>query len=421
MLKPVVDAPDRLSLALEPEAAGLFCQNSGERHFKPRHFTVLDIGGGTMDITSYCIDQYGHICVVDKASGNDWGGTRVNEKFAQFLETIVDDPGFTQYTSISDPQKQQQHKADLNRLIYGEFEQQKIIFGDEEDMKNPSVINIPNSFVKFYNSEKLEAAINLRCNNVAELDGCELTIEPQKMQEFFHPTLDWICHDAILALERVKREVRNLEAVYLVGGFGGCRFVKKIVQDTLRDQYGPGLSVIIPTDNKMAIACGAIIFRCNPEVIWARRAEATYGDILRAQFHAGVHDPAYMIIDERGEYLCDSLFRPYIEAGDAICAGEVLQVSCIPFESNQPTLDFTIYSSTKRGIWYAKNKDRQLISELNRVGTLVFDLQGIPGRSKYDKEIILTIDLSQTELQLKAHHERTKQEVKVVFDTIAFS
>ena len=188
--------------------------------------------------------------------------------------------------------------------------------------------------MKFYNSEKLEAAINLKYKNVAELDGCELTIEPQKMQDFFHPTVDWICHDAFLALERVKREVKNLEAVYLVRGFGGCRFVKKVVQDTLQDEYGPRLSVIIPTDNKMAIACGAIIFRRNPEIIWAHRADATYGDILRAQFHTGVHDPAHMIIDERGEYLCDSLFRPYIEAGDTTVIRFYFVVKIFSYKEN---------------------------------------------------------------------------------------
>ena len=137
-----------------------------------------------MDITSYCIDQYDHICVIDKASGNDWGGNRVNEKFAQFLETMVEDPGFTQYISVTNQQLQQQHKTDLNRLIYGEFEKEKIIFGesDDEDMANPSVINIPNSFMKFYNSEKLQAAINLKYKDVAELDGSELTIQPLKMK-----------------------------------------------------------------------------------------------------------------------------------------------------------------------------------------------------------------------------------------------
>ena len=42
-----------------------------------------------MDITSYHLDHQDRIRVVDKASGNDWGGTRVNEKFMQFLELLA--------------------------------------------------------------------------------------------------------------------------------------------------------------------------------------------------------------------------------------------------------------------------------------------------------------------------------------------
>ena len=116
------DSPDRLSLVLEPEAAGLFCQNMGEFHKPHRHFTVLDIGGGTVDNTLDHIDYDGHVCVIDKARGNDWGGTRVNEEFSKFLENIVHDPGFKRFLSVADPQKQYQHKADLNKLIYYEFE-----------------------------------------------------------------------------------------------------------------------------------------------------------------------------------------------------------------------------------------------------------------------------------------------------------
>ena len=417
--RPLEDAPDRLTLALEPEAAGLFCQNSGEHHYKPQHFTVLDIGGGTVDITSYCIDQDGHICVVDKASGNDWGGTRVNEKFAEFMETIVNDPGFAQYVAVPDPQLQQQHKADLNKLIYNEFEQQKIIFGDEEEMKNPAVMYIPNSFMKFYKPEKLKTTLNSEYNDVAELDGNELTIEPQKMKEFFEDAIEHICRYAFLALERVKGGGKKLEAVYLVGGFGGCNFIKKVVQDKLQDRYGPELDVFVPIEHKMAIACGAIIFRRNPEIIWSRKAEATYGDVVARPFDTDIHDPAYKILDERGEYYCRSLFRPFTEIGDTICADEVLQNSIIPFESSQTNLDFTIYSSDKRDIRYAKDKARKLVPELTEIGTLDFDLRGISGRSKFDKRVILTIDLSQTEIQLKAHHEKTGKEVKVVLDTLS--
>ena len=219
--RPAEADPDRLSLALEPEAAGLFCQNSrdSEHRNKPQNFTVLDIGGGTVDITSYHIDQDGNFHVVDKASGNDWGGTRVNEMFTtQFLETVVDDPSFKQYLSVSDTQIQQKHKADLNKLIYGEFEQEKVSFGDEEDddKRVPAVINIPSSFLRFY-KEKLQAAIKSHYSGVAELDDHELSIEPHKMKQFFQPAIENICKSASEALERVKTKdpANETQAVYL--------------------------------------------------------------------------------------------------------------------------------------------------------------------------------------------------------------
>ena len=417
--RPSEDEPDRLSLALEPEGAGLYCHNSGEHSQKPKHFTVLDIGGGTVDITSYCIDDDGRICVVDKASGNDWGGTRVNEKFMEFLGSIVDDPGCNRYLSITDPQLQELHKADFNKLVYGEFEKQKNIFGDEDNdyERVPAVMNIPNTFLKFYN-EKLQAGIQSKYEDVADLEGSELTIEPQQMKKFFEPAIDQICESAFNALERVKKCVKKLEAVYLVGGFGGCKFTKKVVQDTLRDKFGSELNVFVPIEHKMAIACGAVIFRRNPEVIWARKAEATYGDIIAMPFNPDIHDRAHKVIDERGQYYCRDLFRAYSEIGDTICANEVLQNTCLPFGSYQTELCFRIYSSDERDIKYAKDEDYQIVPVLKSVGNLVFDLTGIPGNDENDKTVILTIDLSQTEIQLKAHHEITGKEVKVVLDTL---
>ena len=415
MERPLEDAPDRLTLALEPEAAGLWCHKKGEHHYKPQHFTILDIGGGTVDITSYCIDQDGHICVVDKASGNDWGGTRVNEKFAAFMETIVKDPGFSQYVTVPDLQQRQQNKADLNKLIYNEFEQQKIIFGDEEEMEHPAVIQIPNSFIRFY---KLESAIIH--SQYVELDENELTIEPQKMKEFFQPTIFQIFRDTFCTLERVKTGGRKLEAIYLVGGFGGCNFIKKVLQDRLQDRYGSELNVIVPIDHKMAIACGAIMFRRNPEIIWSRKADATYGTIVQSQFKGGIHDPAYKVVKEDGKTYCTNLFQPFIEIGDTICANEVLQKTFIPTKDMDTEIHVIVYSSNKRDIWYAKDKNNKLVSGLREIGTLVFDLKGIPGKSRHDKRVVLTIDLSQAEIQLKACDEEAKgKEVKVVLDTLS--
>ena len=416
--RPAEADPDRLSLALEPEAAGLFCQSSrdSEHCYKPQYFTVLDIGGGTVDITSYHIDQDGHFHVVDKASGNDWGGTRVNDMFMQFMETVVNDPGFKQYISVPDPQLQQKHKADLNKLIYGEFEQEKALFGrvQDDDKRGPQVINIPHSFLAFY-EKMLQAAIKSHYSDVAELEGHELCIEPQKMKQFFQPAIEKICQSALEALGRIKTKT---EAIYLVGGFGGCNFVKKVVQEYLLKQYDPELKIFVPIENKLAVACGAIIFRRRPEIIWARKAEATYGDTVSAIFIPELHDPAYKTVNEDGVERCSCLFRPFVEVGDTICADNVLQNTIIPRGSEAKKMRHTIYSSNQRGIWYAKDKDNKHVSGVRKIGMLVFDLEGVTGESRHDKKVILTMDFSQTEIQLRAHHEKSKKEVKVVLDTL---
>ena len=152
----------------------------------------------------------------------------------------------------------------------------------------------------------------------------------------------------------------------------------------------------MPIEHKLAIACGAIIFRRNPEVIWTRKAEATYGDIVLTQFNPDIHDPAHKIIDERGEYYCNDLFRAFTEIGDTICADEVLQNTCLPFECKQTEMCFTMNSSDKRDIWYVRDADKQIAPELKAIGMLHFDLQGIPGTSQYHKSVVLTIDLRNT-------------------------
>ena len=408
--RPVENAPDRLSLALEPEAAVLNCRNI----VNPRQFTVLDIGGGTVDITSYHVDEEGHICVRDKASGNDWGGTRVNEQFRNFLQTIVDDEDFQRYLNVTNAQLQQQHRADLNKLIFDVFETQKVLFGDEDndDKRVPAVITIPNSFGKFYEQKKLEKAVNAKYRNMAELDGLVLSIEPQKMKEFFQPAIDQICKDSFTALDKVKKEVGKPKAIYLVGGFGACKFVKKAIQDIMQQRYGPQLEVFAPIDPKLAVACGAIKFRRNPEVIWARKAEYTFGYVVNSPFDPAIHDPAYKMKNEEGKDYCRDLFQPFTEIGDTIRADEVLQNSITPFKSSTTHMAVTVYSSSERNIWYARDKDGRLVSGLKEVGTLVFDFP----RESDDRRVVLTIDLSQTEIHLKAHHEKTGKEVKVVLD-----
>ncbi|XP_019853789.1 PREDICTED: heat shock 70 kDa protein 12A-like [Amphimedon queenslandica] len=71
--------PEKLSLALEPEVAAIYAQHQSEvSGTPPQRYMVVDIGGGTVDITVHDKSNR-RISVVLPPMGNTWGGTTINE------------------------------------------------------------------------------------------------------------------------------------------------------------------------------------------------------------------------------------------------------------------------------------------------------------------------------------------------------
>ena len=93
--KPDEAAPDKLSLALEPESAAIYCQSMSQQQLaaycdadKPytsQCYLLVDVGGGTVDITAHTVATQNQIKVVQPPTGNDCGGTKVNKQFKIFL------------------------------------------------------------------------------------------------------------------------------------------------------------------------------------------------------------------------------------------------------------------------------------------------------------------------------------------------
>ncbi|XP_045172708.2 heat shock 70 kDa protein 12B-like [Mercenaria mercenaria] len=94
-------AANKLSIALEPEAASIFCRHlSVEKRLDTTGisiasfpagtiYIVLDAGGGTIDITVHEVQPTGTVKEIKAASGGGWGGTLVDEAFEQLLIDIV--------------------------------------------------------------------------------------------------------------------------------------------------------------------------------------------------------------------------------------------------------------------------------------------------------------------------------------------
>ncbi|CAG2206561.1 unnamed protein product [Mytilus edulis] len=90
---------NRLRIALEPEAASIYCQHlptkklEGAKEFAVAtvgtKYMVVDLGGGTVDITVHEKRNDGSLKESCRASGGDYGGTGVDQEFMKMMENIT--------------------------------------------------------------------------------------------------------------------------------------------------------------------------------------------------------------------------------------------------------------------------------------------------------------------------------------------
>ena len=234
---------------------------------------VVDIGGGTVDITVHDKSS-GRISVVLPPMGNTWGGTTVNEALSELLQEAVDDKGFESFIK-SDAS----NKAVINKLVYEAFEEQKKIFGDATPGIDEMVLKLPRPFINHYESNEI---LNVMMHNMhydprkgSLIIGYDL-IE----QKVFQFTIDRIIECVRAAFSELRSD--GIDTVYLVGGFGGCRFVSQKIEEAIRQHRGMLYdNIVCPVQPALAVVSGAVMWRKDPNIIQSRVADATYGTCVR--------------------------------------------------------------------------------------------------------------------------------------------
>ena len=135
---------DQLSLALEPECVALYCQQLPTDHAAEyadhdvddaKSCIVLDIGGGTVDITALKQVSPDTYEITISPTGNEFGGKEVNEHFRRFLQKIALDEGFQLF--LKNQSTREEHIAILQKIIYHDFERLKVDFGSKVDYLIP--------------------------------------------------------------------------------------------------------------------------------------------------------------------------------------------------------------------------------------------------------------------------------------------
>jgi len=420
-------APDKLSLALESESAAIYCQLISQQMLAPhckadapytsKCYLLVDVGGGTVDITAHTVATQNQIKVVRPATGNDCGGSKVNKQFQVFLENLVDDEGFTAFTSTGDAENDAKNRALIGELVNDKFEKQKTFFGskvrkDSEDKQFS--IRLPYEFLEIYKTA-LEEGIRRSGDSGVQLVTQELRVKYTKMEEFFQPVVSGILECISQVLTELGGKV---ETIYLVGGFGGSHYLCNEVSKRSYRQF----KYVIPAGPEFTVVRGAVHFHQNPKVVHTRRVDATYGIATNTSFNARIHDIEYRWTDDDGNDKCSNIFSTIVQKGDEVDSNEVFQQTLCPIQHGQTCVRVAIYSSLEKDVWYVTGKrpEKSRISQratIHKIGELRVKMPILTGDK--NRKVDFIFDFSRTEIQVKGYDRTSGTEVKVVLDFLS--
>ena len=372
---------------------------------------VIDIGGGTVDITVQDYNEAANtVSVVLTPTGNAWGGTTVNKAFSELLEDIVGDQEFDVFI-----RRKATNAAILNQLLYNEFEGEKKKFGDThkatETASNELAIYLKKSFLEDY-EDKIK-------RRVIQMEGIEYEDDTLYIKygvvekKLFRSTIDGIIQCTVASLEKLESRV---DTIYLIGGFGGCQYIYKKLEESICKYNGRIYrNIVCPEHAHLAVATGAVMWRKKTSIIQSRKSDATYGIGFAIPFKADKHDIHYRtVLDDDCGYYCDNVFCVFLQKGDLVLTDEVYTTTILPRFQKNTNETMSIYSTPEIGVQYTVDKHGK--NNVRKIGELKIDVPNPDNLPLNDRDIDIFIDFSGTEIQAKAKYRVTGEEANTVCD-----
>ncbi|KAK3581187.1 hypothetical protein CHS0354_024721 [Potamilus streckersoni] len=385
---------NQLDIALEPEAAALYCQYLPLDRFVDKEdevrfgalppgstYMVVDLGGGTADMTVHQKTKGNQLKEVVKASGGPWGGTAVEDKFLGTLEDIIGKGAMEVF--------RKQYTYDYFDLLR-EFEsvKRKISMKTEDKLtiKKPVALdNVSegNSFKALLENSKYSQDI------LVHLD--KLRISPDFVRKLFQHVTDKI----IKHIEVIFSSCETVTLILLVGGMSESLFVQDIIRSRFHGKNG--IKVITPKEAGLSVLKGAVIFGRSPEVIETRVLRYTYGVSTTPEFDPEEH-PEEKKIEIDGKIRCKDVFNAFIRVNTPVEMGHSVTEcysTIVPF---QTAIILQVFSSSDPEPKFTTDPGCLKVGEL-----AVF----IPNPSEEERAVIVVFNFGYTELQVLAFEART--------------
>ncbi|XP_052076812.1 heat shock 70 kDa protein 12B-like isoform X5 [Mytilus californianus] len=396
----------RLILALEPEAASIYCKNlpvdrivcsdgkSVLEVFSPgTKYLILDAGGGTIDITVQEIKPDGNIKQIYMANGGDWGGVKVDQAFEEFLTDIVGMETMEEF--------RKEDKEEYLSLCR-EFEMKK------RDIRPAGkarfTIRIPVILSERLRDVKgMSLEVISRSNKSIVWVGDKLRLDSETAKSFFTKASRQIIDHMSGIIE--ESTVVGTEAIVMVGDFSES----PMLQEAIKTAF-PNMTVIIPDEAGVAVLKGAVQFGFNPQVISPRIGRFTYGVSTNKRFrpHTDPEDKKQIV---NGVMYCRKRFGKHVERGQSIEQGEVSeQKTYNPLTADQNRIILPIYVSLSLDPQYVDEKD------CTYLGDLEVDMSDIQGGC--EREVVVGMRFGGPDIAVEAIVKSTGEIVNARFNCL---
>ncbi|CAL1581358.1 unnamed protein product [Knipowitschia caucasica] len=388
---------DKLVIALEPEAASVWCkklpcdgfiteehEGAALQQTPGTQYVVVDCGGGTIDITVHEVLEGGALKELHKASGNDKGGRRVNKRFNQCLREFFCG-GLWEYYEREFPCEAQKFMYDFEIVKVAEGDVKMICYYNlghlvEQNQKDKKVFN------------SVEGVSWARGN---------ILISKSKMESFFHESLVHITDSLCEILDSHSQ----IQYILLLGGFSQSR----ILCDHVRQQFSDRARVLCPKNPQEAILKGAVVFARDQSVIRSRKSAFTYGVKISVRYDKSKHKSK--ITNKEGDW-CNVMFKKLVGIDEDVGWDETKEYSFTPIERDQRAMNLEFYRTERKSVTY--------VDEWGVEGPVACCTVAMPDTSKgMDRRVKLEVFFGSTEIRAKATDRESNCTASVKIDFIS--
>jgi len=351
---------------------------------------IVDCGGGTVDLTTRKLVDENILSEITERAGDYCGSSFIDEEFLKYIGGIVGHSAIDKLRDKKSKSLQYMVQHFCQRAKF-QFTGEDINFMYELDILD--IIRVLKNYVEDQFIGELER------------DQWLIPIDFNKIKSMFDPIVEKIIKMIEIQLENCG----ECSIMFLVGGFGQSKYLKKRIVEKFQDRVN---TIVVPNDPVAAIVRGAVIYglslsnqlynlRGNEDVIFIlkdRKLKFTYGIKVLELFKEG--DPP-----ERKKYgRFIEKFHRIAKRGDVVEIDKEIIVNNL-YPLGEVSVIYYIYFTSKDGANYCDETGMELL------GTLKIDLAEDP-----DKCMSFELSFGRMELTATARNEANGRNYFATFE-----